>query len=184
MKKFFKFFAVALVASTVLFSCGKDPVNPDNNDTTGNNPGGNTENTDPTYAATFDGSALELGWAEGLTNGTIYLFQAAKSQDGQSVYFPYIVNYVQEGEVADLELYKDTYYTAGTDQYGDWQLNQVTKCNFSVLDANTHRVSAEIAAEMYNLGDIVNGIAEDEAGCTKGNLTLNYANITFEMASK
>lgn len=150
----------------------------------------------PTFTAAFDNQDLgEFQYIDGLTNGQIYLVQAAARAEGTSVYFPYIVNYFQGSSAADMavtnsELYKDTYYS-GTDpntgqqvQYGDWQIYENSSLNVTAFDATALTMSASLTNVMYSLTEIVDGIAADENAATHKNLTCNFSNVAFEMVSK
>lgn len=148
------------------------------------------------FSASFDGQDLgAFQYVNGLTNGQLYLVQAAEHAEGTSVYFPYIVNYLQGTSAADMailqsELYKDTYYS-GTDpntgqpfQYGDWQLFENTSINVTAFDATALTMSASFANVMYSLTEMVEGTATDESSATHKNLSCSFNNVAFEMASK
>ena len=147
-----------------------------------------------TYNAIFDGSALDIaGYSDFQTNGTgIWLAQFAKDAEGTSVYFPYLVMWM-EGDATNnfavaedngaIELYKDTYYTAGTTNYGDWQYYATNNMNCTLLDMTTLTVSFTGSFKMYNLGDIVNGAADDPAQCTQKDLNVTFTNCVFEDVS-
>lgn len=150
----------------------------------------------PSFTAAFDNQDLgEFQYIAGLTNGQIYLLQAASRAEGQQVYFPYIVNYFQGTSTADMaiansELYKDTYY-AGTDQqtgqnyqYGDWQLYENSSLNVTAFDATALTMSASLTNVMYHFTELVEGTAADENAATHKNLTCTFSNAAFEMVSK
>ena len=143
------------------------------------------------WSATFDGAALDVaGWGEGMTNGQIWLFQCAKQHEGNSVYFPYIVLWLQGTSQSNLtaeslELYKDTYYTSGDEQYGDWQLFQVNNFNVTSLDLTSYEMSMTLAATMYSLTDVVeNGASTDGSDATHKDMALTMSNVPFPMVSK
>ncbi|MCQ2294622.1 MAG: hypothetical protein MJZ67_03115 [Bacteroidales bacterium] len=152
-----------------------------------------------TFSATLGGSALELGWCDAacadLTSQAgawMWLFQAAKEAEGTSVYFPYIVNYLLGSStntmaLYNIELYKDTYYTASGNQYGDWQFyaDGSETINCSALDLTAHTMSCTMSANMYSLTDVVeNSHASDGSESPKAVLALTFSNVEFALESK
>jgi hypothetical protein len=145
------------------------------------------------YSLTFNGSALDVaGYSDGqymIQDGITYLlYQCASNAEGNTVYFPYFVLWAQgmgtDVEIAEnTELYKDTYYTLGQNNYGDWQYFSTNNFNCSNLDLTTGIVSMTGSMEMYSLGEIVEGTHEDAADCTKATVVFTLNNITFADAS-
>lgn len=142
-----------------------------------------------TYAATFNGTALDIaGWHDAQTSdqqGTqVWLFQAAKRAEGQDVYFPYLVMWMAGNTTSDFqlargtELYKDTYYTAGQD-YGDWQVYSVDNINCTLLDLTALTLSMTTSLTMYDLGPIAHEEVEDPADCPKATLAVTMENMNF-----
>ena len=191
MKNIFKFLGIALMAGAMMVACDKNEGT-EGNDTTPTP----TPTPDPVaaWAATFDNTSLDVaGYAEGIYLNdvdenqepyTLWVFQAAKSEESGRVAFPYIVSYLTgeaaaDVDIADLELYKDTYYTAGNNQYGDWQLYNVEALNCTALDMTKHMMSFNTTCTMYSLTDIVEEVAEDAEGCTKATLSLTASNIVY-----
>lgn len=154
---------------------------------------------DPEWSATFDGTELDIaGYGDFQcveNSGTmIWLAQFAKMAEGTQVYFPYIVMWMGGSTPADfqvlesrsnpVELYKDTYYSSSSANYGDWQYLSTSSLNCTAMDLTSYTVSFNGTFTMYNLGDIVSGAAEDPSGCTQGTLVVNGSNLVFEMVSK
>lgn len=180
MKNIFKLMGIALMSCSLMVACGDDDKSTDTPDT----PTPDPRPAVTTWGATFNGEALDIsGYSDAQCGnnqslGFVYLWQTAQRAEGQSVYFPYIVMWLQGEETVDvysLELYKDTYYTSqdGT-QYGDWQLEDGTaNINVTALDVTTHTMSANIDATMFELGDYQEGVD------THGTLALSYSNMVF-----
>ena len=147
-----------------------------------------------TYAATFDGVALDIaGFSDFQTNGEgIWLAQFAKNAEGTSVYFPYIVAWFEGADVNNfavfaargVELYKDTYYEAGDNQYGDWQYLSTNSMNCTKMDLTTLTLSFTGSFKMYDLGEYVNGTAETPDQCTQKDLSLTCTDCVFTVPSK
>ena len=147
-----------------------------------------------TYAATFDGVALDIaGFSDFQTNGEgIWLAQFAKNAEGTSVYFPYIVAWFEGNDVNNfavfaargVELYKDTYYEAGGNQYGDWQYLSTNSMNCTKMDLTTLTLSFTGSFKMYDLGEYVNGTAETPDQCTQKDLSLTCTDCVFTVPSK
>ena len=138
----------------------------------------------PAYAVTFNGTALDVaGFHTAMTDGAdLWLFQAAShgepnGQGGYRVNFPYLVLWMQGTNSNDLtvvnatELYKDTYYQAGQNQYGDWQFKSLDNMNCTALDMTTHTMSMSASMTMYDLGPTAT-------------LAVTLNNMVFEIASK
>ncbi len=157
----------------------------------------------PSYAVTFDGTALDVsGFSEAQyqdQNGThIFYFQCAKQrvpaeQPGYyNVTFPYFINVLYGTSTTDMaiystELYKDTYYTAGENKYGDWQLyrNGNHSVNCTALDLTTFTMTVTMSAEMYSLTDVVdNGASTDGSDATHKMIAMTLTNMTFPPISK
>ncbi len=151
----------------------------------------------PSYNATLDGAALQLGWYSAAcadltaqAGAWMWLFQAAQRAEGTSVYFPYLVNYLlgsatNDVQLYSIELYEATYYTAGDQQYGDWQQYDDGSVNCTAIDLTAHTMSATMSATMYSLTDVVeNGAATDGSDATHKTLALTFNNITFDLESK
>lgn len=147
----------------------------------------------PSYVVTFDGTALDVaGWHQAVyvnQEGTyLFVFQCAKRAEGTQVYFPYFVNQLVGSTTTDMglyntELYKDNFYTAGENQYGDWQLyrNGNHTVNCTALDLTTATMSVTMSAEMYSLTDVVdNGAATDGSDATHKMLAMTLTNMTYE----
>ena len=152
-------------------------------------------NPQASYNATFDGIALDIaGYSDFQANGEgLWLIQFASRAEGSQVYFPYLVMWMQGDETSNfsvysdggaIELYKDTYYTAGENNYGDWQYYATNNMNCSLLDLTTLTLSFTGSFTMYNLGDIVNGTAEEPSGCEQKNLNVTLSNCVFSLPSK
>ena len=145
------------------------------------------------YNATFDGSALDIaGYSDFQTNGEVWLAQFAKQAEGTQVWFPYIVMWMQGNNTSNfavntqmgaIELYKDTYYTAGDQQYGDWQYYATASLNCSAMDLTTFMLSFTGAFTMYDLGEIVAGTHDEAADCTQKTLNVTVTNATFTVPS-
>lgn len=147
------------------------------------------------YGATFDGVALDIaGYRDFQTNGEgLWLAQFARQAEGTQVWFPYLIMWLQGGtastfaiseQMGAIELYKDTYYTAGESQYGDWQYYATESMNCTALDMTTLTVSFTGSYTMYDLGEIANETHDDPADCTHKTLSVNISNATFALATK
>lgn len=189
MKNIFKLLAIAFVAGGMMVACGNN---------NGDDPDPEPE-PEPVaaWAANFDGASIDIQALAGAScgyqssqDGTQYYiwnFQAANKVEGTTVYFPYLVNYMQgesasEFAVADLELFKDTYYELSGYPYGDWQYYSTNSVNCSKMDLTKHMLSYTLNATMWSLTDMVNGV-ESQDDCTQKPLALTVSNVTFE-ASK
>lgn len=149
----------------------------------------------PSYAATFNGTALDIaGYNQGQTaevqGSQVWLFQAAQRSEGTSVYFPYIVCWFSGSSttaftLTSCELYKETYYqtTDGT-TYGDWQFKSLDNINCTGLDMTTYTVSATASMTMYDLGPIVDGSASTEDECPTATLAFTMSNYAFSLEAK
>ena len=152
----------------------------------------------PAYAVTFNGTALDVaGFHTAMTDGAdLWLFQAATSAEpnptgqGYLVHFPFLALWMQGANSNDLtvlnrtELYKDTYYQAGQNQYGDWQFKSLDNMNCTALDMTTHTMSMSASMTMYDLGPIVDGTAATADECPTATLAVTLNNMVFEIASK
>lgn len=151
----------------------------------------------PTFNATLNGQALDLGWYDAacadLTSQAgswMWLFQAAQRAEGQSVYFPYIVTYFLGHSTATMslyahELYEQTYWEAGDQQYGDWQQYDEGTLNCTAIDLTTHTLSLTMSCTMYYLTDVVqNGAQTDGSDATHAPFAMTLNNIAFELQSK
>lgn len=159
MKNIFKIMGLALIAGSLMFTaCKKDET--DTNDTTNNNR--EPETYVASVAATLDGTALDVNEYKfmGESNGT-YIPLIAKRFEGNSFYFPGFYLYISGSSkddvtIEDIDLYNETYYEMGGYSYGDWQLDEVSSVECTVFDATTMRFSANVAATMYSMTDLVN----------------------------
>ncbi len=146
------------------------------------------------YAATFDGTALDVaGYSDAQCanqNGSyVFLFQCAQNAEGTTVYFPYLVNYLTGTSTTDMavqsmELYKDTYYTSGDDNYGDWQYYRAgtNTVNCTALDLTSYTLTATMSVTMYSLTDVVeNGAQTDGSDATHKTLALTLTNMSYEL---
>ena len=152
----------------------------------------------PTYNATFDGQALELGWYDAACldmtaqAGTwMWLFQSAQNEDGGSVYFPFFVTFLlgdatNNFQIYSHELYMETYYQAGGENYGDWQwFNGEGNINCTAVDMTSHTVSATMSATMYSLKEVVEQeLASDGSTATHKPFALTFNNIAFDVQAK
>lgn len=142
------------------------------------------------WSATFEGVALDVaGFGDAMTNGQIFLFQCAKNAEGNSLYLPIVVNYLagsstSDAQVANMELYKDNYYTYEGEQYGDWQFYAPNSINCTLFDLTTLTVSATMSCTMYDCGPLMQGTAATEDDCPHGTLALTLNNVVYEMVSK
>ena len=198
MKKTLKFFALMMAACATMFvACGdKDNDNDGGNGGNGGNGGGGEQPPalQTSWSASFDGEPLDIaGYSDFQTNGEdLWLAQFASQAEGTTVYFPYIVMWMQGNATSNfsvypsgaIELYKDTYYTAGTSQYGDWQYYATNSITCSALDLSTLVVSFTGTFTMYDLGEIVDETYDDPADCTQKQLTVTVTDAQFEIPSK
>ena len=151
----------------------------------------------PTYGATFNGTALDIaGWNSAVNRSDgLWLFQAAQhgepnSQGGVSVSFPFIVVWMSGTTASQFsvdngtELYKDAYYTAGENNYGDYQLLSVDNLNCTELDMTTGKLSMTTSMTMYDLGPIVNRTAGTPEECPTATVALTLQNMVFESVGK
>ena len=143
----------------------------------------------PTWGVTFDGTALDVaGWyeAQTLPDGSAWLFQCAKQlTEDNRVALPYIVVWMQGNTPNALtvtnmtELYKETYYEAGENQYGDYQFSSMDNINCTELDLTAYKMNMTTSLTMYNLGDIVSGAAQTAAECSTATVATTLQNIVF-----
>lgn len=145
-----------------------------------------------TYSATLNGTALDIaGWSDAMcadmSSTWMWLFQAAKSAEGNSVYFPFLVSYFTGTSTTDMgiyniELYEQTFYQSGEDTYGDWQLytSGTSNMNCTALDMTSHTVSLTMSCTMYSLTDVVENNADADSA-TKGTLAETLSNVAFEV---
>lgn len=148
----------------------------------------------PSYGVTFEGAALDVAGfsdAQFATNGTDYawLFQCANRAEGTSVFFPFMVVWMDGATPNALnvnsrtELYKDTYYEASNNtKYGDYQFKSMDNMNCTELDLTANKMSMTASLTMYNLGDLVNGTAENAAECSTAAVAVTLQNIVFTEA--
>jgi hypothetical protein len=143
------------------------------------------------YTVTFNGTALDVaGFSQAATNGQQWLFQCAKSAEGTRVSLPYLVLWM-EGSAANAltvtaqtELYYQTAYTAGQNQYGDYQFKSLDNMNCTQLDLTTNTMSMTASCTMYDLGPIARQEVESAADCPTATMAVTLNNITFEPVSK
>ncbi len=159
MKNIFKMMGIALLAcSMIMVSCKKD----DDSNNEGGQGGGGQETTE-VWSASIDGTAIDVsGYHSGAcgynsNQDLVWLFQTAKRAEGQNVYFPYIISYffgatADDAQISSVELYKDTYYSLGDEDYGDYQVRELLSFNVSNLDATSHKLSATFSVKMYEFG--------------------------------
>jgi hypothetical protein len=183
MKNIFKFMGIALMACTLTIACGdKD------NEEEGGQGGGGQQPAPEAYAATINGTSLDIaGYHEGeyMAQDDVYtwLFQAAKRAEGNSVYFPYLVVWMEgtnDMDFTNTELYNETYYESDGAQYGDWQFYDNNTCNVTSIDLTEGIVSLNATVTMYYLTDMVESGATQEE-CTKGTLGITFTNVAFEL---
>ena len=149
----------------------------------------------PSYSVSFDGTALDMaGYSDAqcgnMSFGWAWLFQAAHHAEGQSVYFPYLILWMT-GESANAltvlsstELYKDTYYQAGGNNYGDWQFKSMDNMNCTELDMTAYKLSMTTSLTMYDIGPIVDNTAATPDECPTGTLAITMSNMVFTPAGK
>ena len=141
-----------------------------------------------TYTATFNGTALDInGIYDAQTNGEVFLFAAGKADAGEgNWYLPIFYLYMQGTSSNDLtvigstELYYQTYYTAGTNTYGDFQFKSLDNMNCTALDMTTYTMSMSASMTMYDLGPIADHTAQTVDECPTAPLAITLNNITFE----
>ena len=144
----------------------------------------------PTFSATFNGSPLGMNEYDAATAQGIWLFQAADhfevTSDGTLFYFPALVLWMQGTTTTDLtvmgsrtELYYQTYYSAGQNNYGDYQFKSLDNMNCTLLDLTTFTMSMTAAMTMYDLGPIANGTAATADECPTAPLAVTLTNMVF-----
>ena len=140
------------------------------------------------WGVTFDGTALDVaGWydAQTLPDGSAWLFQCAKHAEGTQVSLPYLVMWMSGNTPNALtitnrtELYKETWYTAGENDYADFQFKSLDNINCTELDLNTYKMSMTASLTMYDLGDIVSGAAQTQEECSTAAVAVTLQNMTF-----
>ena len=148
----------------------------------------------PSYSVTFEGTALDVaGYGHGWylqNNGDNWIFEAASHIEGNRVSFPYLVLWMTGSNPNALtvssstELYKDTYYESGENQYGDWQFKSVDNMNCTELDLTALKMSMTTSVTMYYLTDMVENGAQTPEECTTATLAATIANFVFEPYGK
>ena len=142
----------------------------------------------PSYSVTFDGSPLDVAGfsdAQCLPDGSAWLFQCAKQAEGTRVFFPFFQLWMQGNTPNALtvtnmtELYKETYYEAGENQYGDYQFSSMDNINCTELDLTAYKMSMTTSLTMYNLGDIVSGAAQTAAECSTATVAVTLQNMVY-----
>lgn len=193
MKKFFKLFAVALVAGCMFTACGEKENNGENN---GGNNGGNEPT--PKTVFTFDGTEYAvaeftidptyeqygLNYAFLQTSGDNYAWGFLPTQVGTTTTSGYESQGLGYGllyAANDNDVYTDATGELGGEagaQYANWQKEEVSKINITAIDLNAHTMSAEIAEKLYNLTDYLNGVDNIK------DLTATFVNSTWTVVSK
>ena len=148
----------------------------------------------PSYSVTFEGTALDVaGYGHGWylqNNGDNWIFEAASHIEGNRVSFPYLVLWMTGSNPNALtvssstELYKDTYYESGENQYGDWQFKSVDNMNCTELDLTALKLSMTTSVTMYYLTDMVENGAQTPEECTTATLAATITNFVFEPYGK
>ena len=142
----------------------------------------------PSYSVTFDGSPLDVAGfsdAQCLPDGSAWLFQCANRAEGTLVYFPFLKLWMQGNTPNALtvtnmtELYKETYYEAGENQYGDYQFSSMDNINCTELDLTAYKMNMTTSLTMYNLGDIVSGAAQTAAECSTATVAVTLQNMVY-----
>ena len=148
-----------------------------------------------TWSVTFNGTPLDVAaWSRGTymnQSGTdVWIFQAAQHEEGGYVSFPYMLMYLVGGTPNALtvhnltELYKDTYYSSGEDDYADWQFKSMDNMNCTELDLTAYKMSMTTSCTFYDLGELVNGTAMTAEECSTATVAVTLGNFVFEPASK
>lgn len=165
MKNIFKFMGLALVAGSLLFTaCKKDE--PETNDTT--TPATPQENV---YKITFDGNVVSgLNYVDAITNGQIYMFQAAGGVSGDEFIEPvfqlslgnlqgtlYLTDQLQ---YQDGTAVSDDYPTYAIGENGaDYELLGINaEPVYSKFDATKYIISCVIDLAMFNYDDALAAI--------------------------
>ena len=143
----------------------------------------------PSYSVTFEGTALDVaGYGHGWylqNNGDNWIFEAASHIEGNRVSFPYLVLWMTGSNPNALtvssstELYKDTYYEAGENQYGDWQFKSMDNMNCTELDLTAYKMSMTAAFTMYHLSELADGTANTADECSTATVATTLQNIAF-----
>ena len=142
----------------------------------------------PSYSVTFDGSPLDVAGfsdAQCLPDGSAWLFQCANRAEGTLVYFPFLKLWMQGNTPNALtvnnmtELYKETFYEAGENKYGDYQFKSMDNMNCTELDLTAYKMSMTTSLTMYNLGDIVSGAAQTAAECSTATVAVTLQNMVY-----
>lgn len=144
----------------------------------------------PTYTVTFNGTALTVPDYDAQTNGEVFAFMCGTRTSG-GFNLPAFVTWMQGTSSTDIailpnytELYYETVYSAGENQYGDWQTKSIDNLNCTALDLTTLTLSVTAALTMYDLGPIARQEVQTPAECPTAPLAFTLNNITFEMISK
>lgn len=146
---------------------------------------------DPTWAVTLDGTALNVNGWHGATyypSYGVWLFQCAQRAEGTSVYLPYFLCGFMGTSASELglvqayppELYNETFYEAGEEQYGDWQFKSLNNINCTKLDITEYVMSVTLSATMYWLTDMVENGAQNADECTTATLALTMSDVVYE----
>ena len=142
----------------------------------------------PSYSVTFDGSPLDVAGfsdAQCLPDGSAWLFQCANRAEGTLVYFPFLKLWMQGNTPNALtvnnmtELYKETFYEAGENKYGDYQFKSMDNMNCTELDLTAYKMNMTTSLTMYNLGDIVSGAAQTAAECSTATVAVTLQNMVY-----
>ena len=200
MKKFFKLFAVALVAGAMFTACGDDPVTPEGGDTTG---GGNTpeppavvEGINVTFGEeSWTGAAdAQLQYVNDPQMGQYAYVFASKVAGGESYPFVNVMGATKVGtaeatyseeqmsldnpDVVICEYYEATALTTDqTDRYGDWWA-KTASWTVEAFDATALTLTANMEAVMFSAKEAYLdklGLA----GASEKNMTVALGNITL-----
>lgn len=167
MKKAFKLFAMALVASAMVFACGeKDPEGDNNNPNDNNNPGG--EPAPEKIEVTFGPQSWTAQSAEAYYfQGGPYIFAFSDATGEQ---FPIMALYTtsaaagnysdsfdgdqmmyNNGNINTLDYYEEYSLSAsgGNGTYGDWWAKTAT-VKVNSFDATSLLFNAEVTAVMFS----------------------------------
>ncbi|MBP5677357.1 MAG: hypothetical protein J6W88_02535 [Bacteroidales bacterium] len=214
MKNIFKFMAIALVSSSMLFACG-DKDNENDNNNNGDNNGGNNTNT-PTAKVTFgstswDASVNQIYTANYANYGVneFIMYKTAQSYPyvdmmisstpgtyqheaylGMNEEQGYTYYAWQTGQSADemyLPLYFIDYYESqsiGQNQDGDWQPVSAT-LTVNSFDANTLTANFNLNATMYDAYSWNADLVTNAEDAETRTLTVDVKGMQFtEITSK
>lgn len=139
----------------------------------------------PSVSATLGSTPISFGYIGTSTNTQMWVFQAADHAEGNSLYLPCVLA-ILEGttqanmQATSIELFNETFYEVGDDQYGDWQMESINNFNATALDLTTYTMSATMSATMWYVTDMMENGIQEIADCTHETLALTFNNITFE----